>query len=55
MGKDFKIDGYLIIVLGRNWVRKGLKFGFVRFGPGFGPFLAKQVRSFFVFFLSSGG
>ena len=27
------------------WVRKGLKFGFSRFGPGFGPFLAEQVQS----------
>ena len=29
----------------RTWVRKGSKFGFSRFGPGFDPFLSKQVQN----------
>ena len=28
-----------------TWVRKGSKFSFSGFGPGFGPFLAEQVLS----------
>ena len=30
----------------QTWIWKGSKFGFSRFGPGFGPFLDEQVRKF---------
>ena len=43
MGLQFGIFGGFEVVC--SSVRRGSKFVFSGFGPGFGPFLAKQVQS----------